>query len=146
MMYAPSHIKKYAKQIQGENKFFSDGIYGGYTFAYEIICHCGNKEFVVYKNSEPKVIASCTSCGNRITVYDLIEYPCATTARNPEEELRKVFIDNNDNFNVAIIIQYSDQFAFDDERFDENDITWCQIFLYDMVNLQSIMIVDDETA
>ena len=30
--------------------------------------------------------------------------------------------------------------------FDENDITWFQIFLYDIVNLQSIMIVDDETA
>ena len=52
----------------------------------------------------------------------------------------------SDKFNVAIIIQYSDQFAFNDERFDENDITWCQIFLYDIVNLQSIMIVDDETA
>mgnify|MGYP001522484873 CR=1 FL=1 len=61
MIYAPSHIKKYAKQIQGENKYFRDGIYGEVTFAYEISCNCGNKEFVVYKNSEPKVIAFCTS-------------------------------------------------------------------------------------
>ncbi|MGN0402832.1 MAG: hypothetical protein ACI4HQ_11340 [Acetatifactor sp.] len=146
MIYAPSHVKKYVKRIQGENNFFSDGIYGEFTFAYEIRCDCGCKEFVVYKNSEPKVIASCTSCGNIITLYDLIEYPCATTARDPEEELEKIINKSNDKFNVAIIIQYSDQFAFDDERFDENDITWCQIYLYDIAHLQSIMIVDDETA
>ncbi len=92
------------------------------------------------------MIASCTSCGNQITLYDLIEYPCATTARDPEEALEKVTNKSNDKFNAAIIIQYSDEFAFDDEGFDENDITWCQIFLYDNVNLESIMIVDDETA
>ena len=39
-----------------------------------------------------------------------------------------------------------DDFDFDDEEFDENEITWCQIYLYDIVNLQSILIVDDETA
>lgn len=146
MIYAPSHIKKYAKQIQGENKFFSDGIYGEFSFAYEIRCSCGGEEFVVYKNSEPKVIASCITCANKITVYDLIEYPCAVTARDPEEELEKVSNKGNDKFNVAMIIQYSDQFAFDDVRFDENDITWCQIFIYDIVNLRPIMIIDDETA
>lgn len=75
-----------------------------------------------------------------------MEYPCATTARNPEEELVKVINKSNDKFNAAIIIQYSDEFAFDDERFDENDITWCQIYLYDTADSQSIMIVDDETA
>lgn len=146
LIYAPCHIKKYAKQIQGENKFFSDGIYGEFTFAYEINCSCGGKEFVVYKNSEPKVTAFCTSCGNQIAIYDLIEYPCATTARDPEEALEKVVNKGNDKFNIAFILQYSDQFDFDDQRFDENDITWCQIFLYDIVNLQSVMIVDDETA
>ena len=53
MIYAPSHIKKYAKQIQGENKYFRDGIYGEVTFAYEISCNFGNKEFVVlfYQNT-----------------------------------------------------------------------------------------------
>lgn len=44
-----------------------------------------------------------------------------------------------------MLIQYSDQFAFDDVRFDENDMTWCQIFIYGIVNLQHIMIIDDET-
>lgn len=146
MIYAPNHIKKYAKQILGRNKFFSDGIYGEFTFAYEISCNCGNKEFVVYKNSEPKVIASCTSCGNQITLYDLIEYPCAVFIRDKEEELEKVINESNDKFNVAVIIQYSDEFALGDEEFDEDAITWCQIYLYDTANLQSIMIVDDETA
>ena len=146
MIYAPNHIKKYLKQISENNKFFSTPIYGEFTFGYEIQCSCGNNEFVVFKNSEPKVSAVCESCGNQITLYDLIEYPCATTARDPEEPLEKVINKRNDKFNIAIIIQYSDEFAFDDERFDENDITWCQIYLYDNVSRQSIMIVDDETA
>lgn len=146
MIYAPSHVKKYVEQIQGKNKFFSDNIDGQFTFAYEISCSCGNKEFVVYKNSEPKVIASCTSCGNQITLYDLIEYPCAVVVRDTEEALEKVVNNNNDKFNVAIIIQYSDEFALDDDEFDEDAITWCQIYLYDVVNSQPIMIVDDETA
>ena len=65
MIYAPSHIKKYVKQIQGENKFFSDGIYGKFTFAYEINCNCGNKEFVVYNNPEQLIVAFCKTCGNK---------------------------------------------------------------------------------
>lgn len=60
-------------------------------------------------------------------------------------ELKKVSNEGNDRFNVAVIFEYSDEFSFDDE-FDENDITWCQIYLYDPKNLCSIMIVDDETA
>lgn len=73
------------------------------------------------------------------------------TVRNDgEDALEKVINENinenNDKFNVAIIFEYSDEFAFDDEEFDENDITWCQIYLYDIVSLRSIMIVDDETA
>ena len=146
MIYAPSHIKKYVKQILGKNKFFNDNIDGQFTFAYEVSCSCGNNEFVIYKNSEPKVIAFCESCGKTITLYDLIEYPCAVIVRKDEDVLKKVTNENNNKFNVAIIFQYSDEFAFDDEEFDENAITWCQIYLYDIVSLRSIMIVDDETA
>lgn len=91
-------------------------------------------------------MAFCASCGKAITLYDLIEYPCAVTYRDNEEILRKVINKDNDKFNIAIIFQYSDDFDFDDEEFDENEITWCQIYLYDIVNLQSILIVDDETA
>lgn len=92
------------------------------------------------------MIASCTSCGNQITLYDLIEYPCAVVVRDTEEALEKVVNNNNDKFNAAIIIQYSDEYALDDDEFDEDAITWCQIYLYDVVNSQPIMIVDDETA
>ena len=146
MIYAPNHIKEYVKPILGNNKFFKDDIYGKFTLAYEVNCNCGNNEFVIYKNSEPKVMAFCASCGKAITLYDLIEYPCAVTYRDNEEILRKVINKDKDKFNIAIIFQYSDDFDFDDEEFDENEITWCQIYLYDIVNLQSILIVDDETA
>jgi len=146
MIYAPSHVKKYLKQIPEINKFFSEPIYSDFTFAYEVYCSCGNNEFVVSKNSEPKVMAFCESCGKTIPLYDLIEYPCATTCRNPEEELKKITNQGNDKFNAAIIFEYSDEFPLDDERFDENDITWCVIYLYDNVCQESIMIVNDETA
>lgn len=146
MIYAPDHIKEYVKPIEGKNKFFEDAISSEYTFAYEVSCSCGNHEFVIYKNSEPKVTAFCEACGKTITLYDLIEYPCAVTNRENEEVLEKVTNENNDKFNVAVILEYSDEFAFDDEEFDENAITWCQIYLYDTINQQSILIVDDETA
>ena len=146
MIYAPSHIKKNVKPILGRNKFFDNDIDGQFTFAYEVRCSCGNNTFVIYKNSEPKVIASCESCEETITLYDLIEYPCAVTFRKNEDLLKKVAIENNDKFNVAIIFEYSDEFSLDDEGFDEDAITWCQIYLYDVTNLRSILIVDDETA
>lgn len=146
MICAPDHIKKYVKKIIGKNKFWDDNIDDQYTFAYEVSCSCGNNEFVIYKNSEPKVIASCEKCGKTITLYDLIEYPCAVTFREEEDILEKVTNENNDKFNVAIIFQYSDEFAFDDEEFDENDVTWCQIYLHDVVSLRSFLLVDDETA
>ena len=103
MIYAPNHIKEYVKPILGNNKFFKDDIYGKFTLAYEVNCNCGNNEFVIYKNSEPKVMAFCASCGKAITLYDLIEYPCAVTYRDNEEILRKVINKDNDKFNIAII-------------------------------------------
>ena len=146
-IYAPSHIKEYVKPIQGKNKFFSETIDSEFTFAYEVNCTCGNKELIVYKNCEPKVTAYCESCGRTITIYDLIEYPCAVFLENREEySLEKVTNENCDRFNIAIIFEYSDEFALDDKEFDENDVTGCQIYLYDNVYTQSIMLVDDETA
>lgn len=145
MICAPDHIKEYVKPIAGENKFF-DGYIGEYTFAYEVVCSCGNKELIVYKNSEPKVTAFCESCGKMIALYDLIEYPCAVVLRDDEDALEKVTNEDTDKFHVAIIFEYSDEFTFDDERFDVNDVTWCQIYLYDLIHSQSILLVDDETA
>lgn len=146
MIYAPDHIKKYVKRIVGNNKFFVNNI-DKFTFAYEVICSCGNKELVIFKNSEPKVIAHCETCGETIIVYDLIEYPCAVTVRkNGEEVLEKITNGDSDKFNVAVVFEYSDEFELDDDEFDENEVTWCQIYLYDTKSLQSILIVDDETA
>ena len=146
MIYAPDHIKKYVKRIVGNNKFF-DGNLDAFTFAYEVTCSCGNKELVILKNSEPKVIACCESCGETITMYDLIEYPCAVTVRKKGEEvLTKITNGDSDKFNAAVIFEYSDEFELDGDEFDENEVTWCQIYLYDSKSLQSLMIVDDETA
>ncbi|MDE7224896.1 MAG: hypothetical protein K2O34_14105 [Acetatifactor sp.] len=145
MICVPDHIKEYVKPIAGENKLF-DGYIGEYTFAYEVVCSCGNKELIVYKNSEPKVTAFCEACGKAITLYDLIEYPCAVALRDDEDVMEKVTNEDTDKFHVAIIFEYSDEFTLDDERFDVNDVTWCQIYLYDMIHLQSILLVNDETA
>ncbi|MDE7418165.1 MAG: hypothetical protein K2N44_17990 [Lachnospiraceae bacterium] len=145
MICAPDHIKKYVTPIVGKNKFFEDSIYSSFTFAYEVHCSCGGKEMTVYKTSEPKVTAVCAACGRMITIYDLTEYPCAVPL-GKEETPEKVTNQENDRFHVAVIYEYSDEFALDDDAYDENDVTWCQIYVYDTVNAQSIMIVDDETA
>lgn len=145
MICAPDHIKKYVTPVAGENKYFEDRIDSAFTFAYEVCCSCGGIEFTVYKTSEPKVTAVCAACGRKITVYDLTEYPCAVPL-GVEEEPEKVRNEGHDRFRVAVIFEYSDEFALDDNEFDENDVTWCQVYVYDTASAQSIMIVDDETA
>lgn len=147
MICAPDHVKKYVRQIVGKNKFFDNNLGNNeFAFDYEVVCSCGSNEFAVYKNAEPKAACFCKSCGKEITLYDLTEYPCAVVVRKEEEVLEKVTNGGNDKFNVAVRFEYSDEFAFDDDEFDENGITWCQIYIYDPEKSQSIMIVDDETA
>lgn len=145
MVIAPNHIKNYVKAILSKNKYFDLDL-GAFSFSYELSCTCGCIDFKIYKTKEPMVTAQCTNCKKEIIVYDLEQYPAATTYRPLDDILVQVEDNGRNVFSVGIIFEYSDEFDFDDKEFDENDLSWCQIYLHDKLQSKSFCIVDDETA
>lgn len=49
----------------------------------------------------------------------------------------------NDVCSVYVMYEYGE--LDDDQQFDQNDITWCQVFI-ENENKQRVKVVDDETA
>ncbi len=144
MQPKPDHIKGYVEKLPNKNKYV-EYEFDEYTMAYEVKCTCGCKEFKVYNNLEPKVELQCTHCGSRIIVYDLNYYTCAE--KYMEEELNSYISPNGDDvFNVCVVYEYSDEFCFWDNNFDNNDITWCHVYVYGIRSKQVYKIVNDETA
>lgn len=141
----PKHIDGYVYKISSNNKFFKDNL-DDFTIPYAVKCTCGNEVFKVFLNTSPTVIAKCSECSKDIIVYDLKHYPAATPARKEEELIEYKSEAGDDNFNICVIYEYSDEFSFDDEEFDPNDITWCHVHLYGTKSKKSFYIVNDETA
>lgn len=140
----PNHIEGYVEKLPNKSKYV-EYEFDEYTIPYEVKCTCGNREFKVYENLEPKVEIECTKCGNRIIVYDLDYYTCAE--KYNEEKLNLYTSPYGDNFfNVCVIYEYSDEFSFLDKNFDNNDITWCEVFIYGVDSKKVYKILDDETA
>lgn len=54
--------------------------------------------------------------------------------------------EGDDVFNVCVVYEYSDEFSLSDAEFDNNDVTWCQVFVYGTKSNKVYKIVDDETA
>lgn len=78
-------------------------------------------------------------------MYDLDCYTCAE--KYMEEELNLYISPDGDNiFNVSVVYEYSDEFSFSDENFDNNDISWCHVYVYGINSGKVYKIVDDETA
>lgn len=140
----PNHIEGYVEKLPNKSKYV-EYEFDEYTIPYEVKCTCGNREFKVYENLEPRVEIECTKCGNRIIVYDLDYYTCAE--KYNEEKLNLYTSPYGDNFfNVCVIYEYSDEFSFLDKNFDNNDITWCEVFIYGVDSKKVYKILDDETA
>ncbi len=146
MLYPrPSHIKEYVRKLPNENKFLNYN-FDNFTLCYEVKCTCGNEEFEVFMDNDPTVLAKCAECRKDIIVYDLKYYPAASVIEEEEILTKYVSIMNDKIFNICVIYEYSDEFEFEDEEFDCNDITWCQIYGYGIKSNQVFKIVDDETA
>jgi hypothetical protein len=144
MQPKPNHIEGYVERLPNKSKYV-EYEFDEYTIPYEVKCSCGNKEFIVYNNLEPRVELECTKCGNKIIVYDLDYYTCAE--KYMEEELNLYISPYGDNiFNVSVVYEYSDEFSFSDENFDKNDISWCYVYVYGIKSNKVYKIVDDETA
>lgn len=144
--YAPLHIKNYCfidKDDEAYRRLVNE-YQDDYHFVYKVRCSCCSDKFKVYKDDHPTVIIKCSNCNKKITVYDLKYYPSAIKLED-ELKVEQVSYCNNSIFNVYSIYEYSDD--LDDEiGFDENDITWCVIFIKEIKNNRIIKLIDDETA
>ena len=142
---APVHIKKfcYKDDEDGTYRELRETIYDEVHFLWKIKCECGETKFKVFKDEHPSVFCKCSKCNKDITVYDLSNYPAAVKLKE-EFEVEQVCKEGVEDFNVYAIYEYSDEFDEDDERFDQNDITWATVYIGNGNIVEKIL--DDETA
>jgi len=140
----PDHIDTYVEKLPNKNKYIecSDS---EYTTPYEVKCSCGCKDFTVFYNQEPRVEVQCSRCGKQIIVYDLDLYTCSQ--KYMPRDLGKYTSPEGDSiFRVGVVYEYSDEFSLEDDEFDNNDVTWCLVFVQGIQSGKIYKIVDDETA
>ncbi len=147
-MTAPEHIQDYCKEIDEQSVFYDlyESFSDEYTFLYKIVCTCGCDEFSVCTDEHPTAIAECTSCKNKFTLYDLALYPNAFKLSKQYEMKKFRSESGSEIFKLCTMFEYSDEFDFDDEEFDVNDITAFSLFAFDPSDGEKLTIIDDETA
>jgi hypothetical protein len=144
-MKCPSHVEKNVIALPNRNKFL-DYECDVYHLPYLIKCNCGCEEFEILTNPEPMVMAQCSKCRENITIYNLRHYPAAslvpyagekTTYTSPSPYKDTVF-------NICVVYEYPE--LEETENFDQNDITWCEIYGFGVKSKKSFRILSDETA
>lgn len=144
-MICQNHIEGYVVRLPNKSKFIEYD-FCEFHIPYMVKCSCGCEEFRVYKNDLPNVYVVCESCKLKITVYDLNHYPCASIVPCDDEPSQFVSQEDEKVFNVCVIYEYSDEFAFDENEFDPNDITWCHVLAFGLNSHMVYEIINDETA
>lgn len=142
---APLHIKAFCT-VDNEDETYKK-LVAEYEdnnhFVYKAQCSCSNTTFRVYTDEHPTVLIRCIKCNKEITVYDLQYYPAAVKL-DDEAKMKQISFQQNSAFYVYPIYEYGD---FDEDMgFDENDISWCVVFIRDVKESTLIKIIDDETA
>lgn len=144
MIYVPDHVRKYCKktnitrQIEHKYEMYDDY----YSFVYQVVCTCGCEDFDVYKNLCPYVYAICKQCNKKIVIYDLECYPAASFPSNwMPFELEFTKIETN---KIIVNYDYDDEYAITDSRFNMNNITGFNMWIYSDGIYK--LIIDDETA
>ncbi len=108
---------------------------------YQIVCTCGGLRFRLTKSQQKTVVADCLECGRVTVVYDLQFYPAAVKLSG--KEVFETIEDGVDQAGTYIMFEYSEREP--DMDFDQNDITWCQIFVLRRNGVLE-QVLDDETA
>jgi hypothetical protein len=138
-MKAPSHIKDFVKDASHLFERNADDSH----FYYQVRCACGGQLFNWRKTDKPTVSARCCSCGQVIVVYDVSLYLAATPGKGPENAVAVRHPSGEDCLKIFAMYEYGELDS--DQTFDENDISWCQIFIEDTAGMR-VKILDDETA
>jgi ribosomal protein S27E len=138
--FFPEHLEGYVQDATQE--FPEDS--GAFHHYYKLVCSCGSQHFQLRKSNRESIRASCQQCGHEIVVYDLSYYPAACKVAGDEHfELLTLTSGTVENHTVFLMFEYGE---FDDDQdFDRNDISWCQVFLKDASGRHAC-VFDDETA
>jgi hypothetical protein len=101
--------------------------------------------FQVSLSAEPMAIAHCKKCRRNIKVYDLSQYPSASVSphRSELKLVDQVHPSLGDNYPVFVMYEYPE--PEDDVDYDNNDISWCQVFIGSSTE-NLIKVLDDETS
>jgi hypothetical protein len=142
-MKCPKHIDGFVCKLPKKNKFI-DCDSDDYHIAYLVKCNCGCEVFKVFINEMPSVILKCNNCDNQIIVYDLKFYPAATIIPGNEKFEEYISLDGDLTFNICVIYEYSE--LDEGEKFNPDDITWCEVYAYGVKSKKVFEIINDETA
>jgi len=137
MKYYPSHIDK--ENIEATDRFLEKSNTSHHY--YKLICSCKGSLFYLFESDKHTIKALCHHCLNSILVYDLSKYPCALKLSGietfaPIKETEKV--------PAAVYVGYEYGEIDEDQEPNENDITWCSVFIETEGIL--VKVFDDETA
>ena len=91
----------------------------------------------------PSVTARCVRCSQQITVYDVRLYPAATPSRQ-EGEAVLYSIGGKSEFGVCVVYEYSE--LDPDQDFDQNDLSWCEVYVVDDDGIVLGRVISDETS
>lgn len=145
----PEHIKEYCVEIDEKSAFYmiKQDYSDDFAYTYKIKCLCGCSIFEIFTDRHPTAEAVCTNCGKRITVYDLKYYPNAIKLSEDFEMKKYLSVETGQSkFEICALYEYSDEFDFNSEFFDRNDITGFSLFAFDETTSDIILVLDDETA
>jgi hypothetical protein len=138
---APNHVCEFCTKGYNNSHFEKLGKKHNdkFTPTYQIQCKCGCFSFEIFTDEHPTVNVKCKSCGKEITVYELSNYPAA--CKLPDELIQTKFQDKNFTvFEVCVLYEYSSDYENND------DISWCIVWLYNPENAKLIELINDETA
>jgi len=140
MIIAPSHVKDYCVEDKEDPRFISirKHFHNSNARVYKLRCSCGSQSFCCFSNEHPDFVCECASCGKRIVVYDLAEYPCACKL-DEYLELEKVLQQPTP---VYPVYEYGSDFY--ETGADENAVTWFSVYIVKDGAL--FLAIDDETA
>ena len=110
---------------------------------FKIQCECGRELFRLFESNKRSVKATCASCGRETLVYDLSRYPAASKLSGVESFVPMSVDQGDSGLRVFVMYEYGE--PDEDQKFDPDDISWCQVFV-ESKNGQIKKVFDDETA
>jgi len=139
----PKHIEQYVRQVDDPSAFLAYEC-DEYALCYSVTCSCGCDEFRICLSAVPSVFAHCTECGNVLTIYDVRLYPAATPGSDTTDSSDRFSQGGHEVFSVYVVYEYGE--LDEDESFNQDDITWCEVYAFVKGTGTTVRVLSDETA